>query len=76
MKRRVEDSNNESNKKHRKYIIDIYNFNSLSQDNYNMIFQQTKDYRDLLLLLKILKTSNKFTKQFLDNNYNNEIKCL
>jgi hypothetical protein len=74
MKRQIENGGSESNKRQKKSIIDIEYFNYLSQDNYNMIFEQTKDYRSLFPLLFVSKTINEFTKQFLNNNYTNEIK--
>jgi hypothetical protein len=55
-------------------IINIYSFNSLSQENYNVIFEQTGDYRSLFSLLFVSKRFNEFTKQFLNDNYKNEIK--
>jgi hypothetical protein len=76
MKRRVENDDGESNKRQKKSIINISYFNYLSQDNYNVIFQQTGDYRALFPLLFVSKTFNTFTKQFLNNNYNNEVEIF
>jgi hypothetical protein len=60
MKRRVKNNDNEPNKRcalalQKKFIINIYSNNSLPQDNYNMIFQQTEDYRSLFPLLFITR---------------------
>jgi hypothetical protein len=76
MKRRVEndDSNNEPNKRQKKLIIDLSSFNFLSQDSYNLIFEQTGDYRSLFPLLFVSTIFNTYTKQFLNNNHKNEIK--
>jgi hypothetical protein len=77
MKRRVEDDDKQPNKKalarQKKSTINISSFNFLSQDSYNVVFQQTGDYRSLFPLLFVSKIFNKFTKQFLNNNYNNEL---
>jgi hypothetical protein len=76
MKRRAEKNNNRQNRNQKKNIIDSSSFLFLSQDNYNIIFQQTGDYRILFPLLFVSKTFNEFTKQFLNNNYKNKIKCF
>jgi hypothetical protein len=76
MKRRTERNDNEPNKREKRSIIDISSFDSLSQDTYDGIFQKTGDYRSLFPLLFVSKTFNDFTKQFLNNNYNNEIKSF
>jgi hypothetical protein len=59
MKRRIEngDSNNESNRRYLKSMIDVSSNNYLSQDSYNVIFEQIGDYCSLFPLLFVARVA-------------------
>jgi hypothetical protein len=56
MKRQAENINDgESSKRREKSMTDICAIGSLSQDNYNVIFEQTRDFRSLFPLLFVAR---------------------